>query len=308
VRHSISPSDAARPHTYVFASSLLQAGASGFLLKTAPPRAPLATIRIIAAGEALLAPAITRRMIQDYVRRPTARSWRPSRPGHAHPTGTRGSHPDRARTLQRRDRRRAVPERTDHQHIRDPHPGQAAAPGPGPGRGSRLRKRTHPAGNSLTRRLRSRGPCAIIRPYPAGEYSDRTADPSPARLPPSSSNGPTEQTRSFCTDPQVPNNLIAGVRNRRSRRWSGWRDAWQIPMRRPGWPRDGSPLGRPAHLRWNGQLCSAREILMPDNASASQERAFEVSRDSVAVRLLFVPWCWLRSVTGGGCLSCRRCG
>ena len=35
----MSPSDAARPHTYVLASSLPQAGASGFLLKTAPPRA-----------------------------------------------------------------------------------------------------------------------------------------------------------------------------------------------------------------------------------------------------------------------------
>jgi hypothetical protein len=160
-----------------------------------------AAIRTIAAGEALLAPAITRRMIQDYVRRPTARSQQPSRPGHGHSAGTGGSHPDRARPLQRRDRRRAVPERTDHQDARDPHPGQAAAPGPGPGRGIRLRKRTHPAGNSLARRLRSRGPCAIIRPYPAGEYSDHTADPSPARLPPSSSNSPTEQTRTFRTDP-----------------------------------------------------------------------------------------------------------
>ena len=36
---------------------------------------------------------------------------------------------------------------------------------------------------------------------------------------------------------------------------------------------DGSPLGRPAHLRWNGQLCTAREILMPDDASATQESA-----------------------------------
>ena len=44
-----------------------------------------AAIRTIAAGEALLAPAITRRMIQDYVRRPTVRSRQPSRPGHVHP-------------------------------------------------------------------------------------------------------------------------------------------------------------------------------------------------------------------------------
>ena len=57
----------------------LQAGASGFLLKTAPPRELAAAIRTIAAGEALLAPAITRRMIEDYVRRP--------RPGGSRPAG-----------------------------------------------------------------------------------------------------------------------------------------------------------------------------------------------------------------------------
>ena len=85
MRHSMSPSDAARPHTYVLASLLPQAGASGFLLKTGPPRELAAAIRTIAAGEALLAPAITRRMIQDYVRRPTVRSRQPSRPGHVHP-------------------------------------------------------------------------------------------------------------------------------------------------------------------------------------------------------------------------------
>ena len=85
MRHSISPSDAARPHTYVLASLLPQAGASGFLLKTAPPRELAAAIRTIAAGEALLAPAITRRMIQDYVRRPRSGAGSPARPGHAHP-------------------------------------------------------------------------------------------------------------------------------------------------------------------------------------------------------------------------------
>jgi DNA-binding NarL/FixJ family response regulator len=57
----------------------LRAGASGFLLKTAPPRELAAAIRTIAAGEALLAPAITRRMIEDYVRRP--------RPGASRPAG-----------------------------------------------------------------------------------------------------------------------------------------------------------------------------------------------------------------------------
>lgn len=50
----------------------LRAGASGFLLKSAPPEKLLAAIRTVAAGEALLAPEITRRLIEDYVRRPRA--------------------------------------------------------------------------------------------------------------------------------------------------------------------------------------------------------------------------------------------
>ncbi len=62
---------------YVYAA--LRAGASGFLLKSAPPRELAGAIRTVAAGEALLAPEITRRMIEEYVRRP--------RPDSARPTG-----------------------------------------------------------------------------------------------------------------------------------------------------------------------------------------------------------------------------
>ena len=53
---------------YVFAA--LRAGASGFLLKDRPPEELLSAIRVIAAGEALLAPNITRRLIANYVRQP----------------------------------------------------------------------------------------------------------------------------------------------------------------------------------------------------------------------------------------------
>jgi DNA-binding NarL/FixJ family response regulator len=48
----------------------LRAGASGFLLKSAPPRELAGAIRTVAAGDALLAPEITRAMIQNYVQRP----------------------------------------------------------------------------------------------------------------------------------------------------------------------------------------------------------------------------------------------
>ena len=48
----------------------MRAGASGFLLKSAPPARLAEAIRIIAAGEALLAPSITRRLVEDFVHRP----------------------------------------------------------------------------------------------------------------------------------------------------------------------------------------------------------------------------------------------
>ena len=53
---------------YVYAA--LRAGASGFLLKDTPPVDLLAAIRVVAAGDALLAPAVTRRLIAEFVARP----------------------------------------------------------------------------------------------------------------------------------------------------------------------------------------------------------------------------------------------
>jgi DNA-binding NarL/FixJ family response regulator len=46
----------------------LRAGASGFLLKDVPPEQLAAGIRVVAAGEALLAPSITRRLIEEFAR------------------------------------------------------------------------------------------------------------------------------------------------------------------------------------------------------------------------------------------------
>ncbi len=55
---------------YVYAA--LRAGASGFLLKDARPEDIFAAIRVVAAGEALLAPRVTRRLIEEFARRPGA--------------------------------------------------------------------------------------------------------------------------------------------------------------------------------------------------------------------------------------------
>jgi DNA-binding NarL/FixJ family response regulator len=56
--------------TYVFDS--LRAGASGFMLKDAPPEDLVAAVRIVAAGDALLAPAVTRSVVEEFVRSPSA--------------------------------------------------------------------------------------------------------------------------------------------------------------------------------------------------------------------------------------------
>jgi len=53
---------------YVFAA--LRAGASGFLLKNAPPEDLIEAVRVVAAGDALLAPSVTRRIIEEFAKRP----------------------------------------------------------------------------------------------------------------------------------------------------------------------------------------------------------------------------------------------
>ncbi|WP_460403812.1 response regulator [Actinophytocola sediminis] len=62
--------------SYVY--SALQAGASGFLLKDTPAGDLLSAIRVVAGGEALLAPTVTRRLIEEFARQPQPRQ-RPTR-------------------------------------------------------------------------------------------------------------------------------------------------------------------------------------------------------------------------------------
>jgi DNA-binding NarL/FixJ family response regulator len=56
----------------------LRAGASGFLLKDAPPEELAAAIRVVATGEALLAPSVTRRLIQRFVGQPPPKEVDPA--------------------------------------------------------------------------------------------------------------------------------------------------------------------------------------------------------------------------------------
>lgn len=58
--------------TYVY--DALRAGASGFMLKDAPPEEITAAVRIIASGDALLAPAVTRAVIEEFSRQAPTRT------------------------------------------------------------------------------------------------------------------------------------------------------------------------------------------------------------------------------------------
>ncbi len=74
-----------RPHVLILTTfdldqyvyEALRAGASGFLLKDTPPQDLVAAIRTVAAGESLLAPSVTRRLIERFVGLPAPRPQAP---------------------------------------------------------------------------------------------------------------------------------------------------------------------------------------------------------------------------------------
>ena len=118
---------------YVY--SALRAGASGFLLKSTLPGELLTAIRVIAAGDALLAPSVTRRLVEEFARKPMMAA--PARPGPpdlraitAREREVLGA--DRQRPVQRRDRHRAEHQPSHHQDARGPPAHQAPRPRPRP--------------------------------------------------------------------------------------------------------------------------------------------------------------------------------
>ncbi len=60
---------------YVYAA--LRAGASGFLLKDTDPAVLLNAIHVVASGDALLAPSVTRRLVEEFARRPDPHRTKP---------------------------------------------------------------------------------------------------------------------------------------------------------------------------------------------------------------------------------------
>ena len=119
----------------------LRAGASGFLLKDAPGGELVHAVRVVAAGDALLAPSITKRLIAEFASRRERHPGTPAGARRTDPTGTRGPATDRPRHVQRRDRSRAVHHRADDQDPRRQDPDEAASARPRAGGRPRLRVR-----------------------------------------------------------------------------------------------------------------------------------------------------------------------
>jgi DNA-binding NarL/FixJ family response regulator len=143
----------------------LRAGASGFLLKDTPPADLLAAIRVVAAGDALLAPGITRRLIAEFARRPDpGRSGLVGRPDRPRAGGVGLG---RARAVEQRAGRAAGGELGDVQDLCEPAVGQAGGSRPGPAGGDRLRERPGRARRPLSGPVRP-GRLAVVIVAEAG--------------------------------------------------------------------------------------------------------------------------------------------
>ena len=126
---------------YVYAA--LSAGASGFLLKDAPAEELIRAVRVVADGEALLAPSVTRRLIADVTsRRMPRRAAQPAALAALTPRETRGARTDRPRHVQRRDRGATVRCRADRQNACRQGVLEAGSARPRSGRGDRVRDRS----------------------------------------------------------------------------------------------------------------------------------------------------------------------
>src|SRR5262249_7281210 len=123
----------------------LRAGASGFLLKDEPAERLFEAVWVIAAREALVAPAITRRAIAEFARPRPPPGGGPRRARRADATRDRDPRPRRGGPLESRDRAPARRQRRDGQDTRQPRPPQARAARSGAGgrRGVRVRS-CHP--------------------------------------------------------------------------------------------------------------------------------------------------------------------
>jgi DNA-binding NarL/FixJ family response regulator len=148
--------------TDVYVFEALQAGASGFLLKDSGPAELLHAIRVVAAGEALLAPRITRRLIAQFTAARAAHQASEDRLGRTDPARARGAGAGRPGAQQPGDRRGADGQQGYRADPCQPRHGQARRPRPCAAGGDRLPDRPGRPGRRAAR-LGGRCPC-LIRP------------------------------------------------------------------------------------------------------------------------------------------------
>jgi DNA-binding NarL/FixJ family response regulator len=118
----------------------LHAGAGGFLLKDVPAETLFEAVRVIAAGDALLAPSITRRLIAEFARLGPREPPRTDGLEELTPRETEIPRARGRRPLQPRDRGAAPrSQRRDCEDAREPRPAQARAARPRAGGRHRLR-------------------------------------------------------------------------------------------------------------------------------------------------------------------------
>ncbi len=125
---------------YVYES--LKAGAAGFFVKTESPERLVEAVRLIAASETLLAPAITRRLIDRFLQAAPPNAPPPAALTELTTPRAGRTAANRARPIQRRNRQRPVHHRRDRENARGPHPHEARPARPRSS--SRIRIRARP--------------------------------------------------------------------------------------------------------------------------------------------------------------------
>ena len=135
-----------------FVFDALAAGASGFLLKDVPPEELVRAIRITAAGDALLSPSVSRRLIEQFVsHRPVPEDTSRLKVLTDRETEVLG-YMARGRS-NAGNCRGALPRRKHREDPCRPYPRQAWTERPGPSRHPRLRGRARPSGKARRRLL-----------------------------------------------------------------------------------------------------------------------------------------------------------
>ncbi len=121
---------------YVFEA--LRSGASGFLLKNTPPAQLLEAIATVADGGALLAPSVTRTLIQEFTQLSPDLAGAAPAAGRPDRPRARGDGAGRPRPVEPGDRRAPRRQPGDRTYPRQPGDGEARRPRPGPAGGVRL--------------------------------------------------------------------------------------------------------------------------------------------------------------------------